>query len=831
MKQEILNEIEKNLGESPSGFELNRKLFRFGGGSNPLWAWGTVFTHTRSDYTYVKYGSWKTGQKFQYSDYNPIEYSSQFQKKHNEIVELATKDFKIVAEEKHKLCEEKWAPLFMSMPIDVKTHEYLTSKGIESNYSARVSHNTLFVPVENEGKIIGVQRIYKEEGKFVKKFASGTKMKGSYCRINNFDISKTEYVYLCEGFATGCTIFNATEVNTICAFNAGNIFELVSFLFRINPAIKIIIAADNDHETIINGEKNNVGIEKANIAKKRYPGLILRIPDFSKIENKSGLSDFNDLAQHCDNDELLNQLKFKESDFLDIALYGINDEEKFVYFTSETNRIYQLSASSHTNLNLLAIADSSYWAQRFNGRDEMGKIKWDHIIEKIMSEQRKIGPFKSTDLRGRGSWIDGELFVFNYGGGLVINNEKFSYSNHNSKNRYIAGKDIFIGEYLKTSQSVKIIDAFIKLNLKNKSDAFYIAGWIMLAQIPGFLDWRPHIWITGESGSGKTTVLKTISKLVYNQSIMQDITAAALKQILKFDSMPFIIDEAESNNKDSRRRMEQVMELIRQSSSRIGAKSARGTASGQALEYSMNSIFCLSSIQPNLPTQADVTRFTQIELLSNKGQSKEEFDKITNALEEIQSMGPELLARAIKLAPVIRENALVISNFMASEYKAELKQRQIDQISWLIAGYLALKTERIIDEYQLDELFEALDVRKSHYIESTEENETQECWEHLMSLQDRRGITIGQLIERHFTNTAFSEDTDSLAAFGIRVSSDEIIIHSRNLSILNALSKMNSQFQNYSDVLKRHERFIDRRQAKIGGQNLVCIAFKKPGRV
>ena len=35
-----------------------------------------------------------------------------------------------------------------------------------------------------------------------------------------------------------------------------------------------------------------------------------------------------------------------------------------------------------------------------------------------------------------------------------------------------------------------------------------LAGWVALAPVCGALGWRPHAWITGKAGSGKTTIMK-----------------------------------------------------------------------------------------------------------------------------------------------------------------------------------------------------------------------------------------------------------------------------------------------------------------------------------
>ena len=40
------------------------------------------------------------------------------------------------------------------------------------------------------------------------------------------------------------------------------------------------------------------------------------------------------------------------------------------------------------------------------------------------------------------------------------------------------------------------------------ASAHFLLGWLVLAPVCGALNWRPHIWLTGGAGTGKTTILK-----------------------------------------------------------------------------------------------------------------------------------------------------------------------------------------------------------------------------------------------------------------------------------------------------------------------------------
>src|SRR5690606_732307 len=100
--------------------------------------------------------------------------------------------------------------------------------------------------------------------------------------------------------------------------------------------------------------------------------------------------------------------------------------------------------------------------------------------------------------------------------------------------------------------------------------AALLAGWCFLSPICGALPWRPHIWLTGGAGSGKTEVANSyVYSMVRGMGIQVDggtSTEAGVRQELQSDAIPVLIDEAESNNLRERLKMENILALIRQAS-------------------------------------------------------------------------------------------------------------------------------------------------------------------------------------------------------------------------------------------------------------------------
>jgi putative DNA primase/helicase len=122
---------------------------------------------------------------------------------------------------------------------------------------------------------------------------------------------------------------------------------------------------------------------------------------------------------------------------------------------------------------------------------------------------------------------------------------------------------------------------------------------------------RPHVWLTGGPGSGKSTILNRFVHLllggldVFAQGAS---TEAGIRQRLCVDARPVLIDESESNEENEIRRTQGVLSLIRQASTESDAQTLKGTAGGEAMRFHIRSMFALASIQVGLKQQADRER-------------------------------------------------------------------------------------------------------------------------------------------------------------------------------------------------------------------------------
>ena len=135
-------------------------------------------------------------------------------------------------------------------------------------------------------------------------------------------------------------------------------------------------------------------------------------------------------------------------------------------------------------------------------------------------------------------------------------------------------------------------------------DARLLLGWIASALVGGALKVRPMIWITGDRGTGKSSITSgddgIMRDLFGDAAIMtNNATAAGLFQKLRYDSLPVVVDEIEA--KRGNQRTQAIIELMRQGFS--GGALLRGGADHDGVEFRARSAMCFSSIliPPLLP--------------------------------------------------------------------------------------------------------------------------------------------------------------------------------------------------------------------------------------
>lgn len=163
-------------------------------------------------------------------------------------------------------------------------HDYLTTKSVQGHGVRIDAAGALLVPMRDTAGTLHSLQSIAPDGE--KRFMPGGRVKGCYHSIGKPDGA----VIVSEGYATGASIHECTGQAVAVAFNAGNLDAVAVALRTKCPALKIIIAADDDHLT-----DGNPGMTKATAAALAVGGL-LAVPVFP-AGRPDKAKDFNDLHQ------------------------------------------------------------------------------------------------------------------------------------------------------------------------------------------------------------------------------------------------------------------------------------------------------------------------------------------------------------------------------------------------------------------------------------------------------------------------------------------------------------------------------------------------------
>ncbi len=173
-------------------------------------------------------------------------------------------------------------------PCATADHPYLRRKGIAVIGSLGIRYGDLLVPLHDiHGQLCSLQFINADGAK---KFLTGGRVLGCFSPIGN---QLTGPLVICEGFATGASIHQATRLPVVCAMNCHNLLPVAKAFRAKFPRREIIIAGDNDAFTVdIKKGPWNPGLEAAGVAAKTI-GARLALPQFKTTSTKP--TDFNDL--------------------------------------------------------------------------------------------------------------------------------------------------------------------------------------------------------------------------------------------------------------------------------------------------------------------------------------------------------------------------------------------------------------------------------------------------------------------------------------------------------------------------------------------------------
>ena len=607
---------------------------------------------------------------------------------------------------------------------------YLEKKMV-SHCGARTKDNILYVPVRDiSGKIWGMQKIFANG---MKLFMPGTKKKGNFHVIQGKKkLEDSEIIYVCEGFATGASINQATDETVIVSFDSGNLEPVSKLIRQAVPNARFVICGDDDRTTRRkDGAPWNPGREAAEKAALAVMGKAV-FPVFKSSDEKS--TDFNDLHVNegiaAVSEQLVEVTETVEKHYV----IGLGHKGLSYYYTSSYNKQI-IGLTAHSSDALMSLQPLEYWEQVYPTKTG---VDWNKASSDLKKSCHRRGIFNAQHVRGLGVWIDNGKVVVHLGNRLWVDGDEIGLHDLKSTEIYSLEETqkSMVGQPLSNADCSILLQATHNIAWARKQDAIFFSGWLITAMLSGALSWRPHIWLIGGTGAGKSRIYEIIAKVMggHVTTLAGGTSEAGLRRSVRGSALPLIFDEFELNNNATLVENQKILAFMRQASSDSVAQIIKADGGAGTVSYQPRFCAFVAGIRPSFDNEADRNRFTLIELDKTK-QNAEQWGYVIEALSKIdEGYTNSLFLRALSLIDVFKKNAEIYDRLLSTRHYSRFAQ----QFSPILAGYTLLLFDGIVDQDYAVDLLDSLDLQ-NEISEIRQMNDEQDAINHLLHTKVRCG--------------------------------------------------------------------------------------------
>jgi hypothetical protein len=247
-----------------------------------------------------------------------------------------------------------------------------------------------------------------------------------------------------------------------------------------------------------------------------------------------------------------------------------------------------------------------------------------------------------------------------------------------------------------------------------------LLGWLGCAQVAGALPWRPHVWIVGQGGGGKSSLEELVGNLLGSHAVKASTpTEFAIREMLSGAAVPVLLDEVEGEPED-RLTMRKLVGLAKVASSDSQSAIARGTPGGGGVkQWPIRSAFWFSSILHVDLRIEDRQRITVLELAGTPTGDSASFEA---NMKKFSDMGPALLGRILQ---GWGRFAATFDTYRRALTASGNTKRQADQLGALLAMADILMTDDDPDPVGVRELVDTFDV--GEFTGHDEDQDWHEC--------------------------------------------------------------------------------------------------------
>lgn len=440
--------------------------------------------------------------------------------------------------------------------------------------------------------------------------------------------------------------------------------------------------------------------------------------------------------------------------------------DKYVYYSRLYKAEHRYKPSEHTKMNIIAMAPLSTILSYFkiDGELPLARALGD-IAAKLLDMSGRAGAYDPRTTRGAGVWNTKEGVIYNAGNACFLCTADGTLTR--CLNIRMRGKAPAIvyeeraacphpaAEPLTDEEGQALRRLFQARAWAQPYGADIMTGWLACAILGEALPFRPHVWVTAPTNTGKTQLKTDICDLLHGMAVCLEsakATEASCRQYLNKGTFPVIMDEADprSGNAKQAGNVMDIMELAR--SATTGGIISKGSLDGTPREYYIASAFLFFSIRSTLSKDEDLNRFAALDM-SPLPPGKELQDLCTRyeaARLEVTAPGyrERLLTRILMNVSRLKSYAAELTAHLR---KQGIAARRAEHIAHIMAGqWVLLHTDAMTDEY----LTRAVGIARSMEAASAGDNEASLALITILGYRAAtNGLTIGQLARVAYTDS------------------------------------------------------------------------------
>ena len=372
------------------------------------------------------------------------------------------------------------------------------------------------------------------------------------------------------------------------------------------------------------------------------------------------------------------------------------NSEMFYFFPKSCCIVMKCKRTSVGKMILLNLMPREDWGAYFAQPE--GGIAWDAASDYLITWGSKTRIFSNDLIRGAGAWLEGKKLILNTGSHLIIDGQQCDLYQEDTEYVYEKKAHVPYQTEDPIQDASPLLDLLAHLDFVDPGYKYLLAGWLMLAPFGGGLDWRPHVWLTGAKGAGKSYIMERIVYPMtgdYGVKALGSSTSAGLRQKLGNSSLPVMIDEAEGDTQKKRETLEDTLSMARQScsGSENSADILHGTQDGGGTNWIVKSMFFFASIGPGLSHGADRSRVSLLKLKTPRSSDEKRRAENFKLLQKKEGLLTAMWvksfhARTLKIFPELLKCCEIFREQVSSIMG---NRRNGDQYGSLLAGSYMLE--------------------------------------------------------------------------------------------------------------------------------------------